>query len=116
MSHLPPPMANFSIVLPYPGSPGTPYFGQNITDFLDRYSQLCVDYRLSESEKIHRLPWYREFPTGNYTKGLIKGANWVVVRSILRREYKDNDLDQLMNSREFLEALKKKSRTEEDNI
>lgn len=37
-------------------------------------------------------------------------------RSIFRREYKDNDLDQVMNSREFLEALKKKSRSENDDL
>ena len=28
------------------------------------YDQLCLDYRLSESEKIYRLPWYCEFFTG----------------------------------------------------
>lgn len=36
--------------------------------------------------------------------------------SILRREYKNDDLDQLMNSLEFLEALKKKSRLADDDI
>lgn len=44
------------IVILYPGTPGAPSFdGQNITDFLDRYSQLCSDYRLSELEK-NQLP------------------------------------------------------------
>ena len=114
---LPPPLAYVPMVIPYPGTPGAPFFdGQNITNFLDRYSQLCADYRLSESEKIYRLPWYCEFFTGNYIKILIKGADWATVRSKLRREYKDNDLDQLMNSREFLEALKKKSRSEDDDL
>lgn len=42
--------------------------------------------------------------------------DWAAVRSKLRREYKNIDLDQLMNFREFLEALKKKSRTEADDI
>ena len=104
-----PPMAYFPIVMPYPGTPGAPFFdGQNITHFLDLYNQLCSDYRLSESEKINRLPWYCEFFTGNYIKILIKGADWAAVRTILRREYKENDLDQRINSREFLEALKKR--------
>ncbi|MCJ1344896.1 hypothetical protein MMC31_003101 [Peltigera leucophlebia] len=110
-------MAYLPLVIPYPGTPGAPFFdGQNITHFLDLYDQLCSDYRLSESEKINRLPRYCEFFTGNYIKILIKGADWVAVRSILRREYKGNDLDQLMNSREFLEALKKKSRSENDDL
>ncbi len=38
------------------------------------------------------------------------------VRSKLRKEYKVNDLDQLINSREFLEALKKKARSEDDDL
>lgn len=46
----------------------------------------------------------------------IKGADWAAARSILRIEYKDNDLDQLMNPREFLEAPKIKSCSEEDDL
>lgn len=45
-----------------------------------------------------------------------QNSDWTSVRLVLRRKYKNDDLDQLMNSREFLEALKKKSRTEEDDI
>ena len=104
-------------MIPYPGTPRAPFFdGQNITHFLDLYDQLCSDYRLSESEKIYRLPWYCEFFIGRYIKILIKGADWTAVRAILRREYKENDLDQLMYSREFLEALKKKLYSEDDDL
>ncbi len=104
------------MVIPYPGAPGAPMFdGKNITHFLHLYDQLCSDYRLSESEKIYRLPWYCEFFIGRYIRILIKGADWTAARSILRKEYKDNDLDQLMSSREFLEALKKKARSEDDD-
>ena len=111
-------MSYLPIVIPYPGAPGAPFFdGQNITDFLDQYSQLCSDYGLSELEKTHRLPWYCELFVGKYVKILISGAAyWATVRSVLRKEYKDDDFDQLINSREFLEALKKKSRNEEDDI
>ena len=110
-------MAYFPVVMPYPGTPGAPFFdGHNITHFLDLYSQCCSDYGLSESEKINRLPWYCEDFIGRYVRILIKDADWTAVRAILRREYKENDLDQLMYSREFLEALKKKARSEEDNL
>ncbi len=64
----------------------------------------------------YRLPWYCEFFLGRYIRILIKGADWTAARSILRKEYKDNDLDQLMRSREFLEALKKKARSEDDDL
>lgn len=90
--------------------PGAPLFdGQKITDFLDRCSQLCEDYHLSESKKNLPPPVVFEFFTGNYVKIRIKGADWSVARLILRREYKDNGLDQLMNTRESLEALKSKN-------
>lgn len=68
--------------------PQVPLFfdGQNITDFLNRYSQLCSDYDLSKSEKIYRLPWYCEFFIGKYIEILIRGAaDWATVRSILRK-------------------------------
>ena len=74
---------------------------QNVTHFLDLYNQLCSDYRLLEVEKTNRLPWYCEFFTGNYIKILIKGVDWATARSILRKEYKNDDLDQLMDCREF---------------
>lgn len=54
------------------------------------------------------------FPPANYIKILIKGADWALFRSILiPKEYKNSDLDQLMNSRVFLKALKKKPRSED---
>ena len=117
MSYSSPLLAYVPMVIPYPGAPGAPIFdGKNITHFLDLYDQLCSDHRLSESEKIYRLPWYCEFFIGRYVKILIKDADWTTARSILRREYKDNDLDQLMNFREFLELFKKKFRSEDDNL
>lgn len=103
-----PSLAYVPVVIPYPGTPSAPLFnGQNITHFLDLYDQLCSDYCFSESEKIDRLPWCCEFFIGKYVR---------IARSILRREYKDNDLDQLMCSREFLKTLKKKSRSEDDDL
>ncbi len=57
------------------------------------------------------------FPPANYIKILIKGADWASFRSILiPKEYKNSDLDQLMNSRVFLKALKKKPRSEDDDL
>ena len=43
-------------VIPYPGAPGTFFFeGSNVTNFLDRYSQMCTDYRVDKHEKIKQL-------------------------------------------------------------
>lgn len=112
-----PPLGYVPMVIPYPGAPEAPMFdGKNVTHFLDLYDLLCSDCRLSEFEKIYRLPWYCEFFTGRYVKILIKDADWTAARDILRRKYKDNDLDQLMNSREFLQAFKKKPRSKDDDL
>ena len=107
------------IVMPYQGSPGTLFFeGANISDFLDRYSRMCSDYRISEKEKIRRLPWYCEMFTGKYIETLIgtSGTTWSTLRKVLREEYRDQDLSQQMNSRRFLETYKDKSRSDTADV
>ena len=102
-------------IMPYPGSPGAPYFeGSNITDFLDSYSRMCTDHQVDEQEKIKRLSWYCELFTGKYIETLISssGTSWAALRKALREEYKDQDLNQQMNSRRFLEIYKSKSRSD----
>ena len=106
-------------VMPYPGAPETPFFeGSNVTDFLDRYSQMCTDYRVDEQEKIKRLSWYCEIFTGKYVETLISssGTFWAALRKVLREEYKDQDLNQQMNSRRFLETYKDKSRADTSDV
>ena len=100
-------------VMPYPGSPGAPFFkGSNITDFLESYSRMCTDYQVDEQEKIKRLSWYCELFTGKYIETLISSSrtSWAAIRKVLREEYKDQDLNQQMNSICFLEIYKTKSR------
>lgn len=66
--------------IPYPGTPGAPFFdGQNITDFLDRDSQLCADYNLSsESGMVYRLPGYcGKCFTGSYNQDPDQGSGLV---------------------------------------
>lgn len=100
------------MVIPYSGALGAFLFdGKNTTHFLDLYDQFCSNYRLSKSDKIYQLPWYCEYFIGRYVRIMIKNADWTVIKAILRREYKENDFNQLINSREFLEVLKKKARS-----
>ena len=119
-SHLPPPMAYVPIVKPYPGTihPG-PHFLMDRTSpsFLtDRVSSAQI-YRLWESEKLHRLSWYYyEFSTGNHIKILIKGEDWTTARSILRREYRNNDLWPADEFSRILGSTQGKSRPEDNDI
>ena len=99
--------------MPYPGSFGAPYFeGSNIINFLDSYSRMCTNYQVDEQEKIKRLSRYCELFTGKYIETFISfsGTSWATLRKALRKEYKDHDLNQQMNSRRFLELYKSKSR------
>ena len=63
----------YIMAMPYPGTPGTPFFeGANITDFLNRYELMCTDFRVEEKEKIRRLPLYCEMFIGKYIESVIR--------------------------------------------
>ena len=98
-------------VMSYLGSPGAPYYeGSNITDFLDSYSRMCIDYQVDNQEKIKRLSWYCKLYTGKYIEILISssGTSWAALCKALHEKYKDQDLNQQMNSWRFLEIYKSK--------
>lgn len=47
----------YIMAMPYPKTPGTPFFeDSNITDFLNQYDLICIDFRKEEKEKLWRLP------------------------------------------------------------
>lgn len=87
----------FQAVMPYPGSPGASFFdGSNIADFLDCYRRICTDYQVDEQEKIKQLSWYCELFIGKYIETFISSSetSWAALRKALRKEYKDEDLNQ----------------------
>jgi hypothetical protein len=45
--------------MPMAGSVGAPFFGgKNVTEFLDRFEDLCVDYGVTTSQKVTRVIRY----------------------------------------------------------
>lgn len=105
--------------MPYPGSPGSPFFeGANVSEFLERFEDMCDDYRMSTSEKIRRLPWYCEIFTARHIKSVIgfSGLDWAKICTNLKKEYKDQDLTQQISSPAYLEAFKDKPRTENAEV
>lgn len=113
-SRLPPRITYIPPMIPYPGAPDSPFFvGQNITNV---YSQLCSDYDILGIGKDLSPPVVFWIFHWTYIKILIKGADWASVRSILCKVYRNDDLEQLMNSRQFLEALKRQSPTKDDDL
>lgn len=105
--------------MPDPVSPGALFFeGYNITDFLNSYSRIYTDKIIDKQEKIMRLSWYSELFTGKYIETLISfsATSWTAMYKALREEYEDQDLNQQMNSRRFLDIHKSKSRSNTADI
>jgi hypothetical protein len=49
-----------------------PYFeGSNITEFLERYKDLCEDARLGDAQKLYYIPQYYTLPIRQYIKSLV---------------------------------------------
>ena len=43
--------------MPVPGAAGSPMFeGHNVTEFMDRYDDLCEEHGFTEAVKVKRLP------------------------------------------------------------
>ena len=52
-------MLMFYMPMPLLGTPSSLKFeGANVTEFLERYKDLCFNYYVSASNKFVRLPWY----------------------------------------------------------
>ena len=105
--------------MPYPGAPGSPFFeGGNISEFLERFENMCDDYQMSTSEKIRRLPWYCEIFTARHVRSVIgfSGLDWIKICTSLKKEYKDRDIAQQISSRAYLEAFKDNHRTENAEV
>ena len=99
------------------GINGASYFqDQNVSDFLNRFDFMCENYELFEVDRIKRFLWYCEKTIDEYLRMLTKFNDefWQEVKKVLRKEYEEQDVDQQMNTREFLEALIRKPRTEGD--
>lgn len=79
---------------------------------------MCTDYRVNEEEKIKQLAWYCEMFTEKYVETLISssGTTWAALRKVLRKEYKDQNLTQQMNSCRFLETYKDKNQADTSDV
>jgi hypothetical protein len=110
---------SFHCVIPMPssGTPGAPHFdGLNVTDFLDRFSDLCDEHGVSSQHKFTKLPRYCDKLIGDFIKSTTAWAEgeWYEMVEELKKEYRDGDSDQKINSRAFLESLKSVPRAESD--
>ena len=92
--------------------------GANVTEFLERYDDLCSDYRASEKDRLMRLPRYCIQPVAETIRSLKewKTGNYAVLKKVLPSEYRDNDTHKLLYSVSFLEKYKSIVRSKDDDI
>jgi len=66
----------FYMPMPPPGTPGSPMFeGANVTEFLKRYEDLYSDYRVTDEDRLIRLPCYYIQPIAETIKSLKEWKN-----------------------------------------
>ena len=111
--------APYVTLMPYPGTPGSPFFeGANVSEFLEKFENMCDNYQMAAFEKIRRLSWYCEIFTARHVRSVIGflGLDWTKICTNLKKEYKDRDIAQQISSRAYLEVFKDKPRTENAEV
>jgi hypothetical protein len=85
----------------------------NITEFLDRYANLCLNYDLEEREKIHRLFRYCDFINEQYVRTMINANvfEWKEFCKILCKDYKNKNFNSHLHFLKYLKVFKNKMRT-----
>jgi hypothetical protein len=109
----------FHMPMPPPGTLGSPMFeGANVTEFLERYEDLCSDYKVSDEDKLARLPRYCIQPVAETIWSLKewKTKDYVALKKTLLSEYRNDDTRQLLYSVPFLESYKNIVQDEKDDI
>ena len=104
--------------MPLPSAPGSPCFnGRNISDFLEHFLDLCRDYKLTDMQRIAKLPHYCKIHIAKSIKTMRtwQEGNWNELLKTLREDYESGDLTQKYHSRRFLEAFKNKKRAKDKN-
>jgi hypothetical protein len=85
----------------------------NITEFLNRYANLCQNYDLEKRKKIRRLLRYCDFINEQYVRVVVNAnvLDWKELCKILCRNYKSKDLNQQLHSLKYFKVFKNKMRT-----
>jgi len=61
----------FYMLMPPPSTLRSPMFeGANVTEFLKRYKDFCLDYRVTDKDRLIRLPCYYIQPIAETIKSL----------------------------------------------
>jgi hypothetical protein len=86
--------AIFYMPMPPLGTPGSPMFeGANVTEFLERYEDLCSNYQVSDKHRLAQLPQYCLQPIAETIKSLKEWVDkdYIALKKVLLTEYKNDD-------------------------
>ena len=100
--------------LPLPGSQGAPFFdGNHVTEFLNQFEDMCIDYNVSQKDMLTKLPRYCSHTIQLTILSLPEwiDSEWEKLKTAMLSEYKSYDAQQKMFTRQFLEAYKSILRT-----
>ena len=95
--------------LPAPTSPGALLFkGENVTEFLNSWWDLCVDHGVPMDERVRRVSKYCIPSIRGYVESLPEydSRDWTGLWKVLRKEYIEKDADQQQYTRQYLENYK----------
>lgn len=116
----PPVMApQYVMPIPMPGSPGTPHFdGNNATEFLRKWEDMCDVWRGLKEDRMKRLPLYCDKTIRDLveTMDLFLERDWDQFCKDLKKEYCNCNVDVLLYSKPFLQCYKSKARTDRNDI
>ena len=110
---------HYVVPMPAPGSPGAPHFiGNNVTEFMERFKEQCDEHGVQGPDVFKKLPRYCEKTIGDFVKTMPEWleGNWLELCVVMKKEYARRDVDQQINSRQFLEAFKSKARDDKDDL
>lgn len=98
--------------MPVPGTLGAPFFdGDEITEFLDHYEEICENHHLENMERLERLPRYCNFFCRRYVQELdeFKKGDFEALKEILMKNFDDHHTTDSTESRMFLRGIKNKT-------
>ena len=84
----------------------------NITKFLERFEEQCDEYEVIEKKWWIKLSYYCVKSIAEFMKisSSYIDRSWKIFEKKMQKEYKDQDIEQMINFRSFLKKFKNKIR------
>ncbi len=83
--------------MPLLSIPGIPYFEEvNISEFIERFEDICDNYQVKDENKIKRVPRYCTQVISQFVKGIkeYQDEDWSKLKKDLKKEYRADNITQ----------------------